>query len=821
MWFGTGDNGVSRYDGKKFVNFTQKEGLIHDTVISIHCDPDGIMWFGTGYGVSRFDSSTFVNFTPKDGLAGDAVIDIYQDLDGTIWFGTDDYSGGGGVSHYNENQFINLTVKDGLRNSVIMDIYRDSDGIMWFGTQGGGVFGYNGKEFINYTTKDGLADNVVNAIHCDQDGVMWFGTGVIWFGAGGSISRFDGKKFVNFPEKYGWGNFRDIYQGSDGLIWFGTNGGVLRYDGKEFVDFTTEDGLLSDNVYAIHGTPGGIMWFGTYDGVSRYDGRKFANFTAKDGLAGNIIQDVYCDSDGKVWFGTVGGVSQYDGKKFISFTQKDGLANNDVWSIYSDSDGIMWSGTLGGGVSGYDGIAWTSLDTRDGLASDVVNSIYQDSDGFLWFGTREGVTRYRRSTNPPSVRVVSVKMDKDYMEATQENRFLRDIPSITTGTRVTIAYNALDFKTVPEKRQYRCRITEVQSGTTARAEGWRKPTKSSVFDYTFNESGNYTFEVQAIDRDLNYSEPASIILKIVPPFYMTFGFLIPTIGFVTIITVTLTIVSIGYIKRRRQVQAYQQSAVEELQEARKVQMALMPEKAPEIDGLEIAGKCIPANTVSGDFFDYLQSNQQNEIGLVVADITGKGMKGAMNAVMTDGILHMAAKEQEQLSPAFLMMELNDVLKVRMERDMNVTMVIAVISRKNDCSMVEPPNNIVSEEEVTLILANAAHHAYPLLLRKGEIQTLKTGGLPLGVRAGIEYSEEQFQLQRDDVLVFMTDGIIEAQDSEDNYYSESGRLEKIISQFTFDLSAETMVESIINDAMSFGGDKSIRDDDITVVVVKIL
>ena len=48
---------------------------------------------------------------------------------------------------------------------------------------------------------------------------------------------------------------------------------------------------------------------------------------------------------------------------------------------------------------------------------------------------------------------------------------------------------------------------------------------------------------------------------------------------------------------------------------------------------------MPANTVNGDFFDYLEGKRKNEIGLVIADVTGKGLKGAMNAVMADGILH--------------------------------------------------------------------------------------------------------------------------------------------------------------------------------------
>ena len=89
-----------------------------------------------------------------------------------------------------------------------------------------------------------------------------------------------------------------------------------------------------------------------------------------------------------------------------------------------------------------------------------------------------------------------------------------------------------------------------------------------------------------------------------------------------------------------------------------------------------------------------------------------------------------------------------------------------------------------------------------------------------MKAGIEYDEKQFQLESGDVVIFMTDGIIEAEDSDEQLYEYSGRLEKTISQFTFNLSAELMVDAIINDAIDFGGDESTRDDDMTVVVAKI-
>ncbi|MFQ6043953.1 MAG: two-component regulator propeller domain-containing protein [Candidatus Poribacteria bacterium] len=348
----------------------------------------------------------------------------------------------------------------------------------------------------NYTFLDGLADNYVTAIHREPDGSMWFATL-------GGISRYDSKEFKNFTEKNGLASnvVHAIQRDTDGVLWFGTFGGVSRYDGNQFRNFTEKDGLAENRVFDLYQDTDGVLWFGTFSGVSRYDGKKFKIFTKEDGLVNDIVRVIYSAPDGMVWFGTHGGVSRYDGKKFVSLTTEDGLANNRVVAIYIDPEGGLWLGTRGGGVAVYDGIAWTSLDTRDGLASNVVQFIYPDADGSLWFATEKGITVYRRSSVPPKVQIISVTTDQTY-------RDLDAIPAFNVGTRITIEYNSIDFVTLPEKRQYRCCIKEIDSG-------WRNPTKATSFDISFEKAGTYTFQVQAIDRDLNYSEPAMIQLEVI------------------------------------------------------------------------------------------------------------------------------------------------------------------------------------------------------------------------------------------------------------------------------------------------------------------
>jgi serine phosphatase RsbU (regulator of sigma subunit)/streptogramin lyase len=724
-----------------------------------------------------------------------------QDRRGHLWFGTYD----GGVSWYDGQTWGTFTTQDGLANDWVWSMVQDGEGHFWF-TTNGGISRYDRHVFTVFTRTDGLGHDKVYSIQQDRRGYLWFGT---WEG----VSRYDGQTFTTFTtfttaDGLGGSWVLSIFLDREGeaspepTFWFGfSGGGVSQYDGQSFTTFTTQDGLAGNEVHAILQDRAGMLWFGTGGGVSRYDGKQFTTFATQDGLAGDSVHSLLQDRAGMLWFGTSGsGVSRYDGERFTTFSMQDGLGHNEIRCISQDTAGHLWFGTHGGVVSRYDGKVFQTLTRDDGLTGGSVRDIFQDKAGYLWFGTHYGLVRYRQpAPSPPAVEIDRVIANRRYD--------VGDTLPLTLPTTVGLVFfefHGRSFKTRPEAMVYRYRLSGYDTD-------W-KNTKNQRVAYQDLPKGTYTFEVLAVDRDLVYSEePARVALNIVPPFYLQASFLVPTVGGGTILLVAFMVVLIAYLKRRRQVHAYEQLAVAELQDARRVQMGLMPDIAPHIEDLEVAGKCLSANTVSGDFFDYLHATDGREIAIVVGDVTGHGMQGAMNAVMADGILRATAKAQDNLVPGDLLVELNDVLKERMEAGMNVTMVIGHI-------------NALAK---TLQLANAGHHAHPLLLHNGKVQSLVSKGMPLGMMAGIPYREVEFPLQSGDVIAFMTDGIIEVQglprfigDSEDRYYADSGLLEAAISQFASSLSAEAMVDVILNDAIAFGGEKAQRDDDMTVVVVKV-
>lgn len=390
LWFGTYGGGVSKFDGHSFTNYTKAQGLAGNSVRSILEDKKGNLWFGTfGKGVSKFDGQTFTNYTTEQGLANNSVWSIAEDEGGNLWFGTS----GGGVSKFDGKTFTNYTTEQGLAENNIWSITQDKAGNLWFGTEGGGVSKYDGQSFINYTTKEGLANNTVWSITEDTKGNLWFGT------FGGGVSKYDGRLFTNYTTKQGLANntIWSITEDKSGNLWFGTEGGGISKYEPSFTKYSTLQGLANNKIISMAKDKSGNLWFGTFaEGVSKYEGKSFTNYSQAQGLAGNAVRSICGDKEGNVWFGTLfGGVSKYDGKTFTNYTTLHGLAHNRVESIVEDRKGNIWFGTIGGGVSKFDGKSFTNYTTAQGLASNSVMIIREDKAGNLWFGTEDGgVSKY-------------------------------------------------------------------------------------------------------------------------------------------------------------------------------------------------------------------------------------------------------------------------------------------------------------------------------------------------------------------------------------------------------------------------------------------
>jgi len=387
MWFATFGGGVSRWDGRQFVNYTKANGLVSDAVWKVAEDKAGALWFGTiGSGVSRWDGKKFQTFTEKDGLVStNGASAVFTARDGVVWFGTEL-----GASSWDGKQFATYSKTNGLPDNNVNAITQTKDGKMWFATRGG-VASKAGTNFVTFTTTDGLVANEISHLLAASDGKMWFGT----YGAG--VSRWDGTNFVNYTSKDGLPNeLLCLAEDQTGGIWFGTlRSGVARFDGTSFVTYTTADGLAQDRVHAIHQDRDGVMWFGTFGaGLSQFDRESFIPYTKADGLAHQNVRALAEDNDGRIWIGTAGGgVSRWDGKKFASYSTANGLPNNFALALRRDRSGALWVGTARG-LARWNAGRFETFTQSDGLVNDVVLALLEDARGQLWIGTQGGLSRW-------------------------------------------------------------------------------------------------------------------------------------------------------------------------------------------------------------------------------------------------------------------------------------------------------------------------------------------------------------------------------------------------------------------------------------------
>lgn len=281
-------------------------------------DKAGNFWFATWQGIIKYDGKIFTNYTLKEGLIHFHVITLFEDSKGNIWFS----NARGGVYCFDGKTFTLFTTQNGLTDNTANCIAEDKKGNIWFGTEHG-ASRYDGINFTNYTTKDGLEDNYVSAIMKDRSGNIWFGTNK-------GINIYDGNSFSKFFDrsKLPLKQVVSLFEDRVGNIWIGSGSkqagghGLCRYDGKFVYSFVTPYFVMymcqdmKGNLWLAHNKGTDDVYFTLYV----YDGKSFAKIIEQSKTDDPVIFGVIEDKDGNIWFGTAKGVCRFDGKSFNYFT---------------------------------------------------------------------------------------------------------------------------------------------------------------------------------------------------------------------------------------------------------------------------------------------------------------------------------------------------------------------------------------------------------------------------------------------------------------------------------------------------------------------
>lgn len=238
----------------------------------------------------------------------------------------------------------------------------------------------------------------------------------------------------------------------------------------------------------------------------------------------------------------------------------------------------------------------------------------------------------------------------------------------------------------------------------------------------------------------------------------------------------------------------------ELEIARSIQESFLPDRAPIIKGFDLAAKSIPALFVGGDFYDFIPIGD-GRFGLVIADVSGKGVSAALFMALSRTLVR--ASTADEPSPAVAITQANRLICEDSKTSMFVTLFYAILDANKK----------------TLTYVNAGHNP-PVFLRGDDhsITLLKAEGIALGVIEDIELETVEIPLHENDLLVLYTDGVTEAENKDDELYGEE-RLEAVLGGIQGETAAG-IIASIIEDISAFAGDNP-QSDDITLLVMKTL
>ncbi len=242
-----------------------------------------------------------------------------------------------------------------------------------------------------------------------------------------------------------------------------------------------------------------------------------------------------------------------------------------------------------------------------------------------------------------------------------------------------------------------------------------------------------------------------------------------------------------------------------LQLAAEVQRSLLPEKAPLVDGLDIAGKTFPCDEVGGDYYDFLPSTIEgdNSISIVIGDIVGHGVDAALLMASARAFLRMRASQAGSIED--IVMAMNRHLTGDMEKtDRFMTLFYLLIER--------------SKRRIEWV--RAGHE--PVLLYDPVVdhfEELKGPGLSLGIDKDYSYQQQHIDsLVKNQLLIMTTDGICEASNLEGEMFGRE-RLKNVVRD-NATKNAKSILDSIVQEHIGFTSGVA-REDDITLVIVKIV
>ncbi len=737
-------------------------------------DKFGTMWIGTlSGGLNKLDPShekfSGLQHDPNDphSLPGKGVAGLASRNNGNIYIST----GNGNIASYEPKShvFKQLNLKKHMKSGAFVNrVYIDSKDKLWILINPIIVYDLKTKKVIKSYKPDVQRKSKTSLPHWNTWGVLEDSRGVMWFAHMAGLSKLnpDQETFTNYihdpndPKSIPRGLMRIVFEDSQNRFWIGThNGGLLLWDRDT----------------------------GTYTQY-QYDPKE------KTGIGAFGVTEINEEAKGRVWVVTgAGGLNLFDPEteKFTHYFKNHGLPSNVISGIIPDNTGNLWLSTKNGlSFFNVEEGTFKNFDEDDGLhSSEFFTDAYTvNNRGYMYFGGSTGMTEVipgniRENTNIPAIAITDMKkVDRDGRQTNMDlTASTLDLSYWEPSFRAEFV--ALNF-TKSEKNRYAYMLEGFD-------RGWIQTGGYRFANYTNLPPGNFTFRVKGSNNDGLWNEKGvSMAIIVAPAPWKTWWAY-------TIYLVLFGLSLYAYNHRQKRIHALEMEEsrkTEELELARQFQEDMLPKRMPNSPLYDVTAVIKTSTEVGGDYYDFFQQDD-GSLYVVCGDATGHGMTaGMMVSITKAGLYGIPAISTDKITN-----RLNRVIK-NIELGTN-RMALNVSYFKNDqvqfTSAGMPP-------------------AYHCVLSSGQVKEILQVGLPLGSIRGEHYMYEEYPFSKGDTLVFLSDGLPEAENNNGKMLGYEAVMDCVRNN------KNENVETIKNRLLDLGDNwlngLPIKDD-ITIVVVR--
>jgi len=373
--------------------FGTAEGLPHDHVLCVVPDSRGFLWLCTAQGISRFDGRRFVNYGAAQGLREPYVNDFVETRAGEHWLATN----GAGVHRLDvaAARFVPHEVGESTASNRVNTLLEDERGRLWAGTDDG-LFVRDGQGAFRRLDLSSVAPGRVQVRRLSRDAatiLVATGAGLFRASREGSIERVAGPP--------GTSNVYAALAARDGRLWIGQETGPRVYepDGSPSADIPCQEAFGAAIVRVLFQRPdGGVLAGGRSErGLHECKGASLRSYTKAHGLRDNVVTALAEDRFGSLWIGTeTGGVMRLAPGGFVTFDTADGLGHRRVISIFESAAGELVVQTAMGYLNRLEDRRFAAVRPRLRVPPTIqsAHSMLQARDGGWWAATPRGLARY-------------------------------------------------------------------------------------------------------------------------------------------------------------------------------------------------------------------------------------------------------------------------------------------------------------------------------------------------------------------------------------------------------------------------------------------